>query len=74
MSHFTFEGKPRERKYREKRTGILPLAGDKLFFILYHLKNHPLQEALGANFGMTQPQAYVCMHLYKHILRESLKC
>lgn len=73
MSYFTFEGKPRERKYNEKSTGILPLAGDKLFFILYYLKNHPLQEALGANFGMTQPQANVCIHRYKHILRESLK-
>ena len=73
MRYFTFEGKPRERKYSEKSTSVLPLIGDKLFFILYYLKNHPLQETLGANFGMSQPQANVCIHRYKHILRESLK-
>lgn len=73
MRYFTFDGRPRQRKYQEKKTGILPLAEDKLLFILYYLKNQPLQEALAASFGITQPQANVCVHRYTPILQKALK-
>lgn len=73
MRYFTLSGKPRERRYHEKSNGILPKVEDKLFFILYYLKIHPLQEALGANFGMSQPQANTCIHQYHVVLQKSLK-
>lgn len=73
MRYFTFDGKPRERKYHEKRNALLPQIADKLFFVLYYLKNNPLQQALGASFGMSQPQANIYLHKYHAILQEALK-
>lgn len=72
MKYYTIEGKYRERAYREKSNGVLPLVADKLFFILYYLKNNPLQESLAASFGMTQPQANKYIHIYKKVLHEAL--
>ena len=72
MKYFTFNGTPRERAYSEKSNSILPTAMDKLFFILYYLKNNPLQSALAASFGMTQPQANTCIHKFKKVLLEAL--
>jgi hypothetical protein len=72
MKYYTIDGKYRERAYREKSNGVLPLVEDKLFFILYFLKNNPLQESLAASFGMTQPQANKYIHLYKKVLHEAL--
>lgn len=73
MKYFTFAGKPRERKYKEKSNGLLVLVEDKLLFIMYYLKSQPLQEVLAANFGMTQPQANTYVHLYKKILHQALE-
>jgi hypothetical protein len=73
MHYYTYSGKPRSRAYSEKRNAKLPSVGDKLFFILYYLKNNPLQESLGANFGMNQPQANVNIKLYLPILEEALR-
>ena len=72
MQYFNFDGSKRQRTYREKSNAILKLVEDKLFFILYYLKNNPLQEALAENFGMTQPQANVCIHYYKNLLHKTL--
>jgi len=52
----TFDGKPRQRISYARKNSLLPLASDKLFFILSYLKNNPLQETHGAMFGLTQPQ------------------
>jgi hypothetical protein len=52
---------------------LLPLISDKLVFILSYLKNNPLQEYHGANFGMTQPQCNVWIHLLSGILVKTLK-
>jgi hypothetical protein len=72
MRYFTFGGKERLRKYSEKKNGLLPDTADKLFFILYYLKNQPLQEALAASFGMTQPQANTYIHKYRQVLHKAL--
>ncbi len=73
MRYFTFSGKERQRKYREKQNSKLSLAEDKLLFILYYLKTHPLQESLAASFGMTQPQANSSIHRYKKVLYQALE-
>lgn len=71
--NYTQEGKLRERSYSVRKDTVLPQAGDKLFFMLYYLKNQPLQQAMAANFGMSQPQANIKLMLYKLILHRTLK-
>ena len=72
MRYFTFAGKPRQRAYSEKKNAKLPETADKLFFLLYYLKNNPLQETLAANFDLDQPQANGYLQLYLPILEASL--
>lgn len=72
MCGYTQTGKERSRLYSESSNAKLPTTGDKLFFILYYLKNQPLQEALGASFGMTQSQANKAIHRLKPILYKTL--
>ena len=72
-SHFTLEGKVRQRISYGRKSGKLPLIGDKLLFILSYLKNNPLQEYHGAMFDMTQPQCNDWVHLLADILRKTLK-
>jgi len=73
MRYFNFDGSERQRTYSEKKNGILKEVEDKLFFILYYLKNNPLQEAIAENFGMSQPQANVCIHIYNKMLYRALE-
>jgi len=73
MRYYTYLGKPRLRVYSEKQNAKLSSIEDKLFFILYYLKNNPLQECLGANFGMTQPQANKNIKIYLPILEQALE-
>ena len=72
-SHFTLEGKPRQRIALPRKTSILPGYQDKLMFILVYLKTFPLQELQAATFSMTQPQANLWIHLLNPILRKMLK-
>jgi len=72
-SHFTLEGKVRQRISYNRKTSKMPLIGDKLLFILSYLKNNPLQEYHGATFGMTQPQCNDWIHLLSDILVKTLR-
>lgn len=73
ISHYTLEGKVRQRKVHKVRSnGILPTAADKLLFILYHHKTNPLQETLATVFGMEQPHANQWLKLLKPILQDTL--
>ena len=54
-SHFTLEGKVRQRISYNRKTSVLPLIQDKMFFILVYLKTNPLQELHAIQFEMTQP-------------------
>lgn len=72
-SHFTLEGKQRQRIALPRTTNVLPGYQDKLFFILMYLKTFPLQELQAATFSMTQPQANSWIHLLSPILRKTLK-
>ena len=40
-SHFTLEGKVRQRISYNRKTSVLPLIQDKMFFILVYLKTTP---------------------------------
>jgi hypothetical protein len=71
-SHFTLEGKPRQRIALPRKTNVLPGVHDKLLFILMYLKTYPLQELQAATFSMTQPQANFWIHLLSPILRKTL--
>ncbi|CAK0755814.1 hypothetical protein CCP4SC76_2690003 [Gammaproteobacteria bacterium] len=44
------------------RYPILFSVQDKLFFILFYLKNYPLKETIGYLFGIGQPQANYWIH------------
>jgi hypothetical protein len=72
-SHFTLEGKPRQRIALPRTTSVLPGVQDKLLFILVYLKTFPLQELQAATFSMNQPQANLWIHLLSPILGKTLK-
>ena len=55
------------------RPSVLDLPQDKLFFILFYLKNYPLQETMGALFGLSQPRANHWIHFLSAVLEETLK-
>ena len=55
------------------RPSVLDLAQDKLFFILFYLKNYPLQETIGFIFGLSQPRANYWIHFLSGILKETLE-
>jgi hypothetical protein len=73
IEHYTLSGKPRQRKYAPKEKEGLTTASDKLFFILYYLKNNPLQEALAASFSLEQEVAHQWIHLLEALLKKALK-
>jgi hypothetical protein len=72
-SYYTLQGKVGERISCGRGSGLLPMIGDKLLFILSCLKNNPLQEYHGATFGMTQPQCNAWIRLLSEILLKTLK-
>ena len=68
-SHFTLEGKVRQRISYNRKTSVLPLIQDKMFFRY----TNPLQELHAIQFEMTQPQANKWIHLLAEILQRTLK-
>jgi len=69
---YTLEGKERIRASKPKKNNILPTIEDKLLFVLYNIKNYPLQEALAATFSMNQPQANLWLKLLNKLLYQTL--
>ncbi len=69
----TLEGKLRLRRSYNRKNSLLPLASDKLLFILSYLKNNPLQDYHAAMFEMTQAQCNVWVHRLSEILLKTLK-
>ena len=50
----------------------LPRVVDKLFFILFYHKLYPIQEEMGAIFGMSQSQACTWIHILTPIMQRTL--
>lgn len=73
LSRFTFEGKPRIRTHKPRKTSVLPTIKDELFFALIFMKNNPLQECHAAMFSMSHPQANMLIHTFVPLLRKTLK-
>ena len=73
IQRYTLSGKPRQRKYTPKDKEGLATSSHKLFFILYALKNNPLQEALAASFSLEQEVAHQWFHLLEELLKKALK-
>jgi len=55
------------------RPSMLDLTNDKLFFILFYLKNYPLQETIGFIFGLSQSRANYWIHFLSGVLKETLE-
>lgn len=55
------------------RPSVLDLAQDKLFFILFYLKNYPLQETIGFMFGLSQSRANYWIHFLSNVLKNTLE-
>ena len=72
-SHFTLEGKVRQRISYNRKTSVLPLILDKMFFILVYLKTNPFPELHAIQFEMTQSQANRWIHFLSEILWSTLK-
>ena len=73
IERYTLSGKPGTRKYSPKDQQGLSNCEEKLFFVLYALKNNPLQEALAASFSLKQEMAHQWFHLLESLLKKALK-
>src|SRR6476660_5089588 len=74
MREWRLDGKPRTaRSYTTYTNCPLPLAEDRLLFILVYLKTNPLQVAHGRLFGMPQNKANQWIHVLLPVLRSSLR-
>jgi len=73
IERYTLSGKPCTRKYSSKDQQGLSSSEEKLFFILYALKNNPLQEALAASFSLKQEIAHQWFHPLEVLLNKTLK-
>ena len=72
FSHFTLDGKERVRAKVKRSDNVFESSGDALFFLLSYIKNNPLQEYHAAQYGLSQPQANVWIHLLCTLLHKTL--
>jgi len=74
-SRLTLDGKIRQRNtlVKERFNAQLPLAQDKLLFILYQTKLNPIQQAMAVTFGMRQPHVSKWLKILRPVLEEALK-
>ena len=68
----TKRGTPRQRQAGAGPKGKLRAEEDKLLFILIYQKTYPIQEMLGLQFEISQPQANYWIHLLLPILKQTL--
>jgi Helix-turn-helix of DDE superfamily endonuclease len=73
IERYTLSGRLRQRKYSPRQEDGLSTDAEKLFFILYYLKNMPSQEALAASFDLEQDMANKWIHILSPILEKALK-
>ena len=77
FKHFDFRFKRRKTPLTPSQaispTATLPQVQDKLFFLLYQLKNNHLQQVLAASFDMDQGQVSLWLKILEPILQKALK-
>jgi hypothetical protein len=62
----------KENPYRGGRPYKLKTADEKLFFVLYYLKNYPTYDVLGVEFGMHRSSAFRNVDKYMMALKLAL--
>lgn len=67
-----YENGERRRRPGGGRKGGLKTMKDKLFFILFYLKNYPTFDVLGYEFGLDRSKACVNVHKISKVLLDSL--
>jgi hypothetical protein len=74
MSQWRLDGQARtKRRYTTYQNCPLPMAADRLLFVLSYVKNNPLQSNHGLLFGMSQGKTNVWLHVLLPVLRASLR-
>lgn len=71
--HFKRRKKPLTHLQIQAPTKTLPSVSDKLFFMLFQMKNNHLQEALAAAFDMDQGQVSKWLKILEPLLQNTLK-
>lgn len=75
--HYDFRFKRRKKPLTalqvEAPTRTLPSIQEKLFFVLFQMKNNHLQQALAAAFDMEQSQASIWLKVLEPLLQITLK-
>lgn len=69
---YTLLGSERKRASAKRKNAVLPLAEDKLLFILIYICNEPSQNEMASLYSMTQPQAFLWIRLLKSLLKKTL--
>ena len=67
-----WRGRPRRRQAGGGRKGWLPTLADKLFFILFYVRQYPVQRVQAVMFGMNKSQADEWIHRLLPVLESSL--
>ncbi len=62
----------KRNSYRGGRIGKFKTSEEKLFFILYYLKNYPTYDVLGIQFGLHRSNAFRKVNKYMEALKISL--
>lgn len=74
ISVHTIMGEKRKRPVlNERKNSQFPKDGDKLFFILFFLKNNVTQQVLAAQFDLAQPHVSTWITLLNKILKQALE-
>jgi hypothetical protein len=68
----TQQGQPRQRKVGGGRKATLPLAEDRLLFILVYMKTYPLQEIMAELFDLDVSNVNEWIHRLLPLLRDAL--
>ena len=72
FSHYTFDGEVRQRAVSKRNDSVFKKPEDALFFLLFYLKNYPIEEVMASTFLMHQPQVNLWKRLLQDILETSL--
>lgn len=73
ISHYTFEGKKRERARTIRVNSTFKCTEDMMIFILYDYRHNPTQEFMGLHFDLTQPKVAMWIKVLEPVLLKSLK-
>lgn len=72
-TRLNWQGQPRQRAAGAGAKSELATPDQRLFFILFYLRQYPIQEVLGFYFGFDQPQANKWIMRLLPLLLEGLK-